>query len=293
MTFMPSSEYSQVSQNAAQAKLSDQQPKIHKIMSFFTDQKNYAMCCLVENEFHIVADRCVADDSFDRVVTYYEPANILLNSKSNKEMEICEMRQIPFELRPSMEFNAEHGKRQIAKHFNKSEIEIDQIISDGQYLIYCCFNVVLGYLTSLGHDAEISEIIFSDVDDVMLLNEDAYLSLDIFEIESHPNQSMKSSKEGLTLFGIMNFTKSKIGYRTLRQWFSMPSTDIGIIENRQKAIQEMLLPRNESLSKRLLRLLAFKSPRKVMDDITPSSSHYEWKCLLNVSQINIVLREYI
>lgn len=57
-------------------------------------------------------------------------------------------------------------------------------------------------------------------------------------MEVHPSTAILSGrpKEGLSLFGIMNKTKSSVGKDLLRQWFLKPVMDVNIIQKRHDAI---------------------------------------------------------
>ncbi|KAF0974817.1 hypothetical protein FDP41_006291 [Naegleria fowleri] len=63
-------------------------------------------------------------------------------------------------------------------------------------------------------------------------------ALSIFSLEVHPSTAILSGrpKEGLSLFGIMNKTKSSVGKDLLRQWFLKPVMDVNIIQKRHDAI---------------------------------------------------------
>lgn len=77
--------------------------------------------------------------------------------------------------------------------------------------------------------------------ETMLVDANTIVSLQIFEDESHPNFHMQGrggqgNKEGLSLFGIMNHTKTYQGHILLKQWFLRPLLDIREIEERQESI---------------------------------------------------------
>jgi DNA mismatch repair protein MSH5 len=59
-------------------------------------------------------------------------------------------------------------------------------------------------------------------------------SLGVFQVDRHPCLSKKIgvAKEGLSLFGILNNTKSKIGKDLLKQWLLQPLMDVTNIEKR-------------------------------------------------------------
>ena len=85
----------------------------------------------------------------------------------------------------------------------------------------------------------------------LFLDNDTFLALQIFQDESHPSSAKRglnsSGKEGLSLFGQMDRTKSRLGSLKLKHWFKTPSKDINIILQRQEAIGYFSL--NENLDK--------------------------------------------
>lgn len=76
------------------------------------------------------------------------------------------------------------------------------------------------------------------------VNGDTICSLQIFEDESHPNFHMQGpkgrGKEGLSLFGILNGTRSPLGHTMLKQWFLRPSLSIQVITERHSSITAFL-----------------------------------------------------
>lgn len=80
------------------------------------------------------------------------------------------------------------------------------------------------------------------------MNADTICSLQIFEDESHPNFHMQGpkgrSKEGLSLFGILNGTRSPLGHTMLKQWFLRPSLSTTLIAERHSTLAAFLRPDN-------------------------------------------------
>ena len=64
-------------------------------------------------------------------------------------------------------------------------------------------------------------------------------ALGVFQVDRHPCLSRKIgvSKEGLSLFGVLNRTKSKIGKTLLRNWFMQPLRDRSSLNKRLDSIQ--------------------------------------------------------
>ncbi|KZT37836.1 hypothetical protein SISSUDRAFT_1114147 [Sistotremastrum suecicum HHB10207 ss-3] len=79
----------------------------------------------------------------------------------------------------------------------------------------------------------------------MHINNDSLLSLQIFDTESHAATQSSQTKEGLSLFGILNNTRTAAGRVLMRDWFVRPSLSIQVIEGRHDAISCFL--RGESL----------------------------------------------
>ncbi|CAG8852259.1 16609_t:CDS:2, partial [Racocetra persica] len=74
-------------------------------------------------------------------------------------------------------------------------------------------------------------------------------SLQIFEDESHPNMHMQTkAKEGLSLFGILNNTRTVLGKYLLKQWFLRPTLDLAVLDERHRTIECLLQPDNLDIS---------------------------------------------
>ncbi|KAF8957258.1 hypothetical protein BDZ97DRAFT_2079293 [Flammula alnicola] len=74
------------------------------------------------------------------------------------------------------------------------------------------------------------------LDQTMQINADALLSLQVFENESHASVHSDKTKEGLSLFGILNNTKTTLGRSLLRTWLLRPSLSLSVIKSRQDAV---------------------------------------------------------
>ncbi|KAK6337597.1 MutS protein msh5 [Orbilia blumenaviensis] len=88
------------------------------------------------------------------------------------------------------------------------------------------------------------------MENTMFINADTMTSLQIFSDESHPSFHKQGphgrGKEGLSLFGIINNTRTPQGYQCLRQMFLRPSLDSSIITSRYNAIQTLSRPDNSN-----------------------------------------------
>ncbi|KAI0714049.1 DNA mismatch repair protein MutS [Cerioporus squamosus] len=78
----------------------------------------------------------------------------------------------------------------------------------------------------------------------MQINADALSSLQIFEDENHASIHSDKTKEGLSLFGILNGTKTTLGRALMREWFLRPSMSLNVINARHDAVACFMRPDN-------------------------------------------------
>ncbi|KAF8798995.1 hypothetical protein BYT27DRAFT_7177307 [Phlegmacium glaucopus] len=91
---------------------------------------------------------------------------------------------------------------------------------------------------------DVRDIELLALDQAMQINGDALLSLQVFENESHASVHSDKTKEGLSLFGILNGTKTTMGRSLLRTWLLRPSLSISVIRFRQDAVACFLRSEN-------------------------------------------------
>ncbi|XP_077862967.1 mutS protein homolog 5-like [Saccoglossus kowalevskii] len=173
---------------------------------------------------------------------------------------------IDVQILPSLDFSLEVSKRRI---LNVSLPCIPEDYTESERTIYLTSLVpfehvnmvratggLLKYLDKrrIGVELEESDIrvpilglkTFS-LHNMVLVDDNTYSALQIFHKEHHPSIYKfggSGSKEGLSLFGIMNRTKSVIGSKMLRLWFLRPLQDVQILKERQDAVAFFLSPRN-------------------------------------------------
>lgn len=82
------------------------------------------------------------------------------------------------------------------------------------------------------------------LDHVLQINSDALFSLQIFENESHASVHSDRTKEGLSLFGTLNATKTSLGRSLLRTWLLRPSLSLTVINQRHNAVECFLRSEN-------------------------------------------------
>ncbi|KAG9089468.1 MutS protein msh5 [Ceratobasidium sp. 370] len=86
------------------------------------------------------------------------------------------------------------------------------------------------------------------LDEVMQINADALSSLQIFDDENHASVHSDKTKEGHSLFQLINHTSTHLGRSLLRRWCLRPSLSIPVIEARHAAIECFNLPDNIAVS---------------------------------------------
>eukprot|EP01064_Diplonema_japonicum_P007985 TRINITY_DN15560_c0_g1_i2.p1 TRINITY_DN15560_c0_g1~~TRINITY_DN15560_c0_g1_i2.p1 ORF type:complete len:801 (+),score=175.12 TRINITY_DN15560_c0_g1_i2:1346-3748(+) len=119
-------------------------------------------------------------------------------------------------------------------------------------------------ITSLGRVKAIRLRVFAHS---LSIDANTIEALQIFKIVAHPSShhGIGSSKEGLSLFGLLNLCKTKMGSEVLRRWMKTPTTKLATIEERLCTIDIFLAPHNQDLIASLRDHLRFvKDPRDLV-----------------------------
>ncbi|XP_011405401.2 PREDICTED: mutS protein homolog 5 [Amphimedon queenslandica] len=180
---------------------------------------------------------------------------------------------ISVEVLPSVEFKYETAHRRIMSYSwpgvqgagtgegraegieKEREVRISSIIpmdssnmvrSTGALLKYLDKKRIGIELEDIGTHVPILSVKRFTLDDLLLMDETAFSSLRIFYRENHPSvyKGSSGSKEGLSLFGIANHTRSSLGHKLLKLWFLRPLKDIGTLSKRLDAIEYLSLIKN-------------------------------------------------
>ncbi|TFK28044.1 hypothetical protein FA15DRAFT_107923 [Coprinopsis marcescibilis] len=93
---------------------------------------------------------------------------------------------------------------------------------------------------------DIRDIQVLAVNQVMHINSDALMSLQVFENETHASVHSDKTKEGLSLFGILNGTQTTLGRQLLRTWMLRPSLSVSVISTRHDTVACFMRPENIS-----------------------------------------------
>ncbi|KAG6814232.1 hypothetical protein H0H92_015347 [Tricholoma furcatifolium] len=119
------------------------------------------------------------------------------------------------------------------------------------------------------------------------------LSLQIFENESHASVHSDKTKEGLSLYGILNMTNTNMGRSLLRTWLLRPSLSLDVINKRHDAVECFIRPENLSSVKELhTHLKGIKNvPRMLSVLKTGKAKVSDWQGLLKFTFHATMLRE--
>ncbi|KAH7334893.1 muts domain V-domain-containing protein [Rhizoctonia solani] len=90
----------------------------------------------------------------------------------------------------------------------------------------------------------VNNIEILSLNQVMQVNADALASLQIFDDENHASIHSNKTKEGHSLFQLLNHTSTNLGRSLLRRWILRPSLSIPIITARHAAIECFTLTEN-------------------------------------------------
>lgn len=118
----------------------------------------------------------------------------------------------------------------------------------------------------------------------MQINADALFSLQVFDTEGHASVNSDKTKEGLSLFGILNTTKTALGRSLLREWFLRPSLSLATINARHDAVTCFVRPENLTISNSMhSHLYGIKNvPRIVQLMRSGKAKVYDWQGLVKV-----------
>ncbi|XP_066299080.1 mutS protein homolog 5-like [Branchiostoma lanceolatum] len=165
---------------------------------------------------------------------------------------------VQLEVLPSIDFSLEVCKRRILalnlpsipQHFTESErvIYLSSLVAFENVNMVRATGALLKYLDKnrVGvelEDADVRTPVLAlktfSLENIMIIDDSSYSALQIFQKESHPSvyKSGSGAKEGLSLFGIMNRTKSILGSRMMGLWFQRPLQDLRELQARHDAVE--------------------------------------------------------
>ncbi|TLS27399.1 hypothetical protein PpBr36_05125 [Pyricularia pennisetigena] len=157
----------------------------------------------------------------------------------------------------------------------------------------------------------IRTITMFDLANSMFLNDDTLDALQILRSESHPDsqkggpeKSSSGAKESLSVYGLFQrHARTPQGKAKLKQTFLRPSTDLGLVGERQRIIAMLIRPENsETFTTIIKQLRMIKNMKAIMSHIQrgvdkPSSlapaKRGVWKSLQRFSKFTVELYETV
>ncbi|KAI0031053.1 DNA mismatch repair protein MutS [Vararia minispora EC-137] len=212
----------------------------------------------------------------------------------------------PFEPQNAYEFMRyrvdEHGDPNL-RRWNASIRMSNFAAIDSAPLALGCIGAMLDYLSrerAIGEledegvgSLQVRGIEALALDQYMQINADALFSLQVFESESHASMHSDKTKEGLSLFSILNNTKTSLGLSLLRTWLLRPSMSINVITNRHEAVSCFIRPENIEVAAAMHNhLKGIKNmPRILVSIRAGKASLSDWQGLVKFSFHSVMLRD--
>ncbi len=110
----------------------------------------------------------------------------------------------------------------------------------------------------IGGHVCIHDIVRAKASKHMSVSADTFSALHIFATERHPLVASKgsgNSKEGFSLFSLLDRTRSRAGRAQLREWMMNPLIDVAAIKARQDGVELFMLPEMHNIARNILKLM--------------------------------------
>ncbi|KAI0697886.1 DNA mismatch repair protein MutS [Cytidiella melzeri] len=129
--------------------------------------------------------------------------------------------------------------------------------------------------------------------EVMQINADALHSLQIFDNENHASIHSEKTKEGLSLFGILNNTRTSLGRSLMRQWLLRPAMSIPVITARHDAVTCFMRPENINTANGMhTHLKGIRNVPKVLGALSSGKAKTcDWLSLVKFAFHSVMLRD--
>lgn len=145
------------------------------------------------------------------------------------------------------------------------------------YLGQCKFDCLQGSQDS----PLVRDVVMCSLKDRVLISRTTFGCLQIFKEEWHPSvyKCGISGKEGLSLFGLFNCCRSKIGGKQLRKMFCQPTKDLALLQSRQATVAYFMMTQNQPIVSSLRERLAnVKDISGILTRMSKAAANVnEWK----------------
>ena len=232
--------------------------------------------------------------------TSLEESNCNSNSSSESTSE-----QFLLEMLSSVEFDYQSGRQRILlvetpgmprdyskmerSMFLSSRVPFDNVATiraAGALLRYLEKKRIGVMLENPGVSSPILNFQLFSCKDNLLVDKVSYKSLQIFQSVSHPSAYKASTREGLSLFGVLNRTITCHGHKLLKTWFFRPTLDRNTLQSRLDAVSFFVNARNEDIVNSIKESLKhIKNVTKIIAKIKTSKLNVsDWVNVLQTTQ---------
>jgi len=175
-----------------------------------------------------------------------------LSKQANAQQGRDEGRNFPLDnSTPSFRISSYHALASIVNFESKAQVQaLGSLLSFLETTIF--------RLHESGRIA-VHDIIRAEASLHMAVPKDTLSALCIFATEHHPLAAAKgshNSKEGVSLFSLLDRTQSRSGRQRLREWMLKPLMDLGEINQRQDGVELFMQLEMQEASRTLVSLLA-------------------------------------
>ncbi|KAI0076331.1 hypothetical protein K474DRAFT_1708271 [Panus rudis PR-1116 ss-1] len=131
--------------------------------------------------------------------------------------------------------------------------------------------------------------------EVMQINADALQSLQVFDVENHASINSDKTKEGLSLYGILNNTKTTFGRVLLREWLIRPSMSMATLSARHDAVECFMRPENSTLADTMHgHLLGIKNVPKTLAVLKAGKAKVsDWQAIVKLAFHTMMIHDSI
>ncbi|KAH8923730.1 hypothetical protein BT69DRAFT_1333617 [Atractiella rhizophila] len=129
-------------------------------------------------------------------------------------------------------------------------------------------------------------------DEWMWIGGDGAESLQIFQHAKHANSFEKKTLEGLSLFGILNQTSTRMGSLLLRTWLHRPSRSLSVINSRLDAVSFFLAAPESATNEMRRQLKGAKNARKALGKVMDGKGTWnDWRGVWTFFYAAVMVRD--
>ncbi|XP_063241372.1 mutS protein homolog 5-like [Bacillus rossius redtenbacheri] len=133
--------------------------------------------------------------------------------------------------------------------------------------------------------------------DIVTMDAETYEALQVFSHKMHPScfkmWSPSSDKEGLSVYGLFNRCRSRVGSNFMKVMFLHPTRDVGVLNGRLDVVQFCMQPRSDEVVKNMTQCLKHvRSVAKIVTILSKQNSPVrDWKILHRTIYHLVLLHE--